>query len=329
MNTATIRASVGSLPDSQGGVRSGMRLLPLARRFAVAFALIYGATCLAVYGAQRYLVFEPERTLYGSPADYSFPVRDVGIVVPGEPERTLHCWWIPAANPRARVVLYLHGNSGNVSTAMDSIAPLRELGYSVFMIDYRGYGASGGGFPSEAGVYQDAQSAWDYLVHVRGMNPANLVIYGHSLGGAIAIELALRHPEAAGLVVESSFTSIYDMAMLEARYVLLPVNLLLNQRFDSIDKVGRLRLPVLYIHGTADEIVPFGMGKALYNATPLARGFVVVTAGRHEDNAAVGGAGLRAAIGRFVEGANKSAPAGKVMDTLATVRHWKERISLR
>lgn len=283
-----------------------MRLLLLARRFAIVSALIYGATCLGVYAVQRHFVFNPDRTLHATPADYSFPVRDVSIVVP---ERTLHGWWIPAVSPRAKVVLYLHGSSGNVSTSMDGIAPLRELGYSVLMIDYRGYGASGGGFPSEAGVYQDAQSAWDYLVHVLGMNPANLVIYGHSLGGAIAIELALRHPEAAGLVVESSFTSIYDMAMLGARYALFPVNLFLNQRFDSIAKVGQLRLPVLYIHGTADEIVPFGMGKALYDATPLAHGLVAVPAGTHTDNAAVGGAGLRSAIGRFVEGANKSARA--------------------
>jgi fermentation-respiration switch protein FrsA (DUF1100 family) len=285
-----------------------MRLLPFARSFAVAFALIYGATCLGVYGAQRYLVFEPDRTLHATPADYSFPVRDVSIVVPGEPQRTLHGWWIPATNPRAKVVLYLHGNDGNVSTCMDGIAPLRELGYSVFMIDYRGYGASGGGFPSESGVYKDAQSAWDHLVHDRGMDPANLFIYGHSLGGAIAIELALRHPEAAGLVVESSFTSISDMARLEARYALLPVNLFLNQRFDSLAKVGHLRLPVLYIHGTADEIVPFEMGKALYDATPFARDFVAVPAGRHEDNAAVGGAGLRSAISHFVEDAVQPVP---------------------
>jgi fermentation-respiration switch protein FrsA (DUF1100 family) len=276
---------------------------------AVVFALIYSATCLAVYGAQRRLVFEPDRTRHAAPADYSFPVHDIGIGIPGKPGQTLQGWWIPAANPRAKVVLYLHGNDGNLSTSMDGIAPLRELGYSVFMIDYRGYGASGGGFPSEAGVYQDAQCAWDYLVHERGMNPRDLFIYGHSLGGAIAIELALHHPEAAGLVVESSFTSIYDMAMLKTRYALLPVKPFLNQRFDSIAKVGQLRLPVLYIHGTADEIVPFEMGKALYNATPFARGFVAVPAGRHEDNAATGGTGLRSAIGRFVEDENRSAAA--------------------
>jgi fermentation-respiration switch protein FrsA (DUF1100 family) len=283
---------------------------------AVALALACSATCFGLYSAQRRLVFDPDRTLHAVPADYPFPVRDVGIAIPGKPEQTLHGWWIPAANPRAKVVLYLHGNSGNISTNMDGIAPLRELGYSVFMIDYRGYGKSSGGFPSEAGVYEDAEAAWNYLVGERGANPADLFIYGHSLGGAIAIDLALRHHEAAGLVVESSFSSIYDMAMLDTRYALLPVDLLLNQRFDSIAKVGHLRLPVLYIHGTADETVPFEMGKALYRSTPAARGFVAVPAGKHKTNAAVGGGRLRVAISRFVEEAGRP----RVRATLASRR---------
>ena len=276
-------------------------MLPLARRAALVFALLYCAICLWAYGMQRFLVFDPDHTLHAVPGEYPFPVRDVGLEVPGKPVQTLHGWWIPAVNLHARVVLYLHGNDGNVSTNMRVIEPLRELGYSVFMIDYRSYGESGGGFPSEAGVYQDAQSAWDYLVHEQGIDPTNLFIYGHSLGGAIGIELALRHPEAAGLVVESSFTSIYDMAQREARYALLPVSLFLNQRFNSIAKVGHLRLPVLYIHGTGDKFVPFEMGKTLYKATPYASGFVAVPGGGHENNAEVGGAELRSEISRFVE----------------------------
>jgi len=107
-------------------------------------------------------------------------------------------------------------------------------------------------------------------------------------------------------VVESSFTSISDMAQLEARYAVVPVALFLNQRFDSIAKVGGLALPVLYIHGTADEIVPFEMGEALYAATPTARDFVAVRAGRHEDNAVMGGGELRSAISRFVEDATRT-----------------------
>jgi len=306
MNIGWRAGSFALRRSSSGARRSGKCFPPLARAFGITIALIYGAACFGGYGAQRYLVFEPDRTLHAAPAQYTFPVRDISIAVSGESAWTLHGWWIPAADPRAKVVLYLHGSDGNVSTSMAGVAPLRELGYSVFIIDYRGYGASGGHFPSEAGVYQDAQSAWDYLVRERGINPANLFIYGHSLGGAIAIELARRHPEAAGLVMESSFTSIYDMAMLKAGYALFPVNLLLNQRFDSIAKVGELRLPVLYVHGTADEIVPFEMGKALFKATPCARGFVAVSGGTHESNATVGGAKLRSAISRFVDGAVQS-----------------------
>jgi hypothetical protein len=245
------------------------------------------------------LVFKPDTTLHTAPADYPFPVQDIAFA--GEPRQTLHGWWVAAPNPRAKMVLYLHGNDGNVSTNMDGIEHLRELGYSVFLIDYRGYGASDGGFPSEEGVYRDAEAAWDYLAHERGLDPINLVIYGHSLGGAIAIELALRHPEAGALLVESSFTSIRDLARLDARFAAVPVGPFLNQRFDSIAKVGRLRPPVLYIHGTADEIVPFEMGKSLYEATPAARGFVAIRGGRHENSAVVGGAELRSAIGRFVE----------------------------
>jgi uncharacterized protein len=286
------------------------RRFPLSRvcRIATAVVLVYGVGCVGLYGAQRYLVFKPDTTLRTAPADYPFPVREIALA--GEPRQTLHGWWVAAPGPGAKVVLYLHGNDGNVSTNMDGIAPLRELGYSVFLIDYRGYGASDGGFPSEQGVYRDAQSAWDYLVRERGVKPVNLVIYGHSLGGAIAIELALHHPEASALVVESSFTSMRDMAGLDARFTAVPVGPFLNQRFDSMDKVGRLRLPVLYIHGTADEVVPFDMGRALYEATPAALGLIAIRGGRHENNAVVGGAELRSAIGRFVENVDRGPRLG-------------------
>jgi len=276
---------------------------PFSRRLAIGIALGYGIVCAGLYAAQRYLVFEPDTILHSAPIDYAFPVYDVSVVARDDPQRALHGWWIPASNPRATVVLYLHGNDGNVSTHMSNVTPLRELGYSVFMIDYRGYGASTGGFPSERGVYDDAQSGWDYLVRERGVSPANLIIYGRSLGGAIGIELALRHPEARGLIVESSFTSIHGLSERDARYALFPVGPFLNQRFDSIAKVGRLKLPVLYIHGTADTIVPIAMGRALYDATPSARGFIQVHAAGHDDVAALGGAKLSGAIAQFVEDA--------------------------
>ena len=278
-------------------------LLPFA--FVASLLLGYGVIGLVVWGCQScvsYFIFEPDRTLYAKPADFSFNVRDVGLPVrlSGDAGQSLHGWWVAAATWDAKAVLYLHGNDGNVSTSMGDIAPLRELGYAVFILDYRGYGESEGSFPSEKTVYEDAEAAWIYLVDQRGLSPAHLYIYGHSLGRAIGIELALHHPEAAGLIVESSFTSLRDMAKLRKRYALLPIQLL-NQRFDSIQKVGKLKLPVLYIHGTADEIVPYAMGEQLFQASGGRKRFIAIGGGLHGNNAAVGGPIFRAAIRDFVD----------------------------
>ena len=278
-------------------------LLPFA--FAASLFLGYGVLGLVFWGCQScvsYFIFEPDRTLYAKPADFSFNVRDVGLRVrlSGDAGQSLHGWWVASAAWDAKVLLYLHGNDGNVSTSMGDIAPLRELGYAVFMLDYRGYGESEGSFPSEKTVYEDAEAAWIYLVEQRGINPAHLYIYGHSLGGAIGIELALHHPEAAGLIVESGFTSLRDMAKLRKRYALLPMQLL-NQRFDSIQKVSKLKLPVLYIHGTADEVVPYAMGEQLFKASGGRKRFIAVGGGLHANSAAVGGPLFRAAIRNFVE----------------------------
>jgi alpha-beta hydrolase superfamily lysophospholipase len=278
-------------------------LLPFT--FAASVLLGYGVIGMLLWGCQgcvSYFIFEPDRVLYAKPADFSFDVLDVGLPVrlSGYAGQSLHGWWVASATRDAKVVLYLHGNDGNVSTSMGEIATLRELGYAVFILDYRGYGESEGSFPSEKTVYEDAEAAWNYLVGQRGTPPAHLYIYGHSLGGAIGIELALHHPEAAGLIVESSFTSIQDMAKLRRRYALLPMRLL-NQRFDSIGKVGRLELPVLYIHGTADEVVPYAMGEQLFKASGGRKRLVAVGGGLHDNNAAVGGAMFRAAIRDFIE----------------------------
>src|SRR3989454_4742390 len=287
-------------------------LLPFA--FAASMLLGYGVIGLVLWGCETcvsYFIFQPDRTLYAKPADFSFNVRDVGlpVTVPGDAGQSLHGWWVAAAAWDAKVVLYLHGNDGNVSTSVGEIAPLRELGYAVFMPDYRGYGESEGPFPSEKTVYEDAEAAWIYLVEQRGFRPAKLYIYGHSLGGAIAIELALHHPEAAGLIVESSFTSIREMAKLRKRYALLPMQLL-SQRFDSIQKVSKLRLPVLYVHGTADEVVPYAMGEQLFRASGGRKRFIAIGGGLHHNNAAVGGPLLPAERQDVLPARGRSDPVG-------------------
>src|SRR4051812_19161615 len=284
-------------------IRRRPRLGIVKSMIALLFAalVVYAGAGSTLWAYQGQLVFEPDRTLHAGPQDFAFPVQDVSIPVQsaGKAPETLRAWWIPSAQADAKVVLYLHGNDGNVSTSVREVQPLRELGYSVLLIDYRGYGASDGRFPSEASVYEDAEAAWTYLVQSE-VKPRDLYIYGHSLGGAIAIELARRHPEAAGLVVESSFTSIYEMSRLDRRYAWLPVKQFLTHRFQSIDKVAQLGLPVLYIHGTADEVVPFAMGRRLFDASGGQKVFVPIEGGRHEDNAAVGGQAFRDALRDFL-----------------------------
>ncbi|MBV9192324.1 MAG: alpha/beta hydrolase, partial [Betaproteobacteria bacterium] len=148
-------------------------------------------------------------------------------------------------------------------------------------------GESDGPFPSETSVYEDAEAALGALVHEWRVKPENVYVYGHSLGAAVAIDLASKHPELGGLIVESAFTSIYDMARLDSKYDLFPVGLLLNQRFESLKKVSRLHVPVLYIHGTADRVIPYSMGVALYQHSGGRKRFVAVAGGGHDDNAAV------------------------------------------
>ncbi|MEG3842409.1 alpha/beta fold hydrolase, partial [Microcoleus sp. herbarium14] len=190
-----------------------------------------------------------------------------------------------------RVVLYLHGNGSNVGANVEHANRFHRLGLSIFMIDYRGYGKSQGDFPSESQVYEDAQLAWDYLVKQRGIHPSQIYIYGHSLGGAIAIDLAVRHPEAAGLIVESSFTSVRAMVDFQKPlFSMFPIDVLLTQRFDSLSKVDRLQIPVLFIHGSADSIVPTKMSKKLFDAAPEPKQLYIVPNAGHNNSAAIGGA---------------------------------------
>ena len=262
-----------------------------------AFAVYFSATA-ALWASQSRFIFEPVRTLVVRPTELAFPVADVTISVPGAKagHQTLHAWWMPAPRPDGNLVLYFHGNEGNVSTSLGETALLRSLGYSVLVVDYRGYGESDGAFPSEAGVYEDAEAALNSLVHEWRIRPQKIFVYGHSLGAAVAIDLASRHPELGGLVVESAFTSIYDMAKLEPKYGIFPVGLLLNQRFESIKKVSRLSLPVLYIHGTADRVIPYSMGLELYEHSGGQKRFVAVAGGGHDDSATVAPVEVAAAL---------------------------------
>ncbi|MBE9178415.1 alpha/beta fold hydrolase [Oculatella sp. LEGE 06141] len=252
-------------------------------------AIAYFGICLLLFLRQTRLIFFPSAAITTTPADLSLAYEDVWLPISsGDRVERLHGWWIPA-QPEAGVVLYLHGNGVNIGANAYHASRFHQMGFSVLLIDYRGYGQSEGRFPSEQAVYQDAEAAWTYLTRDRQIPAERILIYGHSLGGAIAIDLALKAPNAAGLIVQSSFTSIRDMVNRVKLYRLFPADVLLHQRFDSIRKVRSLQLPVLFIHGTQDVDVPHTMSEALYEATPSPKQLHLAPGAGHNDVADVMG----------------------------------------
>jgi pimeloyl-ACP methyl ester carboxylesterase len=205
-------------------------------------------------------------------------------------------------------VLYLHGARWSLGGNLFRIARWQRMGFNVLAIDYRGFGRSDGELPSEAQAYADAQAAWEALRR-REPDPARRFVFGHSLGGAVAIDLATRSPDMAGLVVESSFTSIRDMAEM-TKYGYLPVGLILTQRFDSLAKVPKLAVPVLFIHGAEDRWVPPAMSERLHAAAPAPKRLVLVPGGGHSNVSAVAFEQYRREVLDFAASAGRVAVAG-------------------
>jgi pimeloyl-ACP methyl ester carboxylesterase len=267
---------------------------------AVAIVVVYAAACTYMWATQLDHVFEPELLLQTTPDRLGMKFEELRIPVGSGADRgELQAWWIPAGQPNAPTLLYLHGNYRNIGNNLEHTLRLHNLGFNVLLSDYRGYGKSSGGRPNEAKVYQDAEAAWQYLLKQRGVKPQQAFIYGHSLGGAIAIDLAMHHPEAAGLIIESSFTSMVEMGKLA--YPFLPVDWLLDQRFDALKKISRLKIPVLLIHGTWDKRVPVQMAQQLYAAAPQPKTLTLIEGGEHNNSGAVGWTEYRDAVTAFVK----------------------------
>ena len=229
----------------------------------------YAGICLALYSYQHKLIFRPLASIVATPADVGLPYEDVWIPVtpkPGQAAGMLHGWWLP--NPGRQTLLFFHGNYGNISYNLERIRFHYKLGFSVLAVDYRGFGQSSGPMPTEQATYTDAEMAWQHLTDDRQIPPEQITVMGHSMGGAIAIELAIRHPEMAGLIVKSSFTTLQDAAEARPIYRLFPIKHLLTEPFDSLSKVSQLKVPVLYIHGDKDPDVPAEMSQRLYDASP-------------------------------------------------------------
>lgn len=266
-------------------------------------AISYFAICAYAMLWQNRLIFFPSPVITTTPAQLGLAYEEVWLPVQEKVDKVerIHGWWLPTVSETTGSLLYLHGNGENISANLEKAQVFHQLGFSVLLIDYRGYGRSEGNFPSEAKVYQDVQVAGDYLLKHRGISPQDIFIYGHSLGGAIAIDLAVQNSEFAGLIVEGTFTSMRDMAKYRGKYDFLPLNLLLTQRFDSINKVTKLKIPLLLIHGTSDQAVPAAMSEALFNQANEPKQLWLVPDADHVNVAVVAGLEYQQKIQEFVE----------------------------
>ena len=239
-------------------------------------AIAYGALALVIFIAQPGLIYYPEtgRHIIAAP-DYVGLAYEPIEISTGDGE-TLHGWFVPA--PAAKgTMLFFHGNAGNISHRMEYLLMFHRLGYNTFIFDYRGYGQSSGS-PSESGTYLDAQSAWRYLTEAKGIPPARIVLFGESLGGAVAAWLAMNEKPGA-LVLASVFTSVPDMAA--KIYPFLPVRLLSRFDYNTIEYLQSVTCPVFVAHSPQDDIVPFAHGRALYQAAPEPKQFLELQGGHN------------------------------------------------
>lgn len=255
-----------------------------ARRAALIPAAVLGLLLLAISGRgvpfENRLLFHPARELIGTPAERGIPFDEVWF----GPDASLHGWFIVGG--RAVTVLWLHGNGGNISPRLDLLEELYwSLGASFFLFDYHGYGRSGGA-PSEETMYADARAALAYLRSRPGTADDRIVYFGKSLGTAVAVQLAVEEPPDR-LVVQSGFTSIQDVA--SWRVPVLPLGALLHSRFPTIERVGRMRAPILVIHGDRDPVVPLAHGRLLYEAAAEPKCLLIIDGAEHNDVASIGG----------------------------------------
>jgi len=237
----------------------------------------YGLLIAVVYfmqGRMLYLSGVPGRALTMTPIDVGMDYQDVSIKTADGV--TLHGWFIVGRS--SQVLLFFHGNAGNISHRLDSIRQFQNLGLSVLIIDYRGYGQSGGR-TTERGIYCDADAAWRYLTENRGISASDIVIFGRSLGASAASWLAAQHQPLA-LIVESSFTSVQDIA--QELYPWLPARWLSRFSHATRDYVRDVQCPVLVAHSRDDEIIPFHHGEAIFASANEPRTLLALR-GTHND----------------------------------------------
>lgn len=244
-------------------------------RMLLLFFSCYLVLVLLVFFFQKRMLYMPYRSMNGSPSDIGLSFRETAFKTSdGVPI----CGWFVGQGRGRDVVLFCHGNAGNISHRLDSFHIFDYLGLDTFIFDYRGYGKSGGS-PSEKGTYLDVEAAWKYLVETEHIKPERIILFGRSLGGAVAAHLALK-VKAKALVLESTFTSVPDVGA--QVYPFLPVRLLSRYRYDTRSILPRIHLPVLVVHSPDDEIIPYSHGKTLFETANEPKRFLKIFGGHNE-----------------------------------------------
>ena len=256
--------------------------------------------CSVLQHTERELVFRIEP---GTASWYSGLPANVQELELKAPQfglsQSIHGWWWPANRKDAPAVLYLHGSRWNLTGQLFRIEELHALGFSVLAIDYRGFGESRGPLPSESTVYEDARIAWERLKLLQP-DASRRLIYGHSLGGAVAVDLAAelgrdtqggtQPAQARGLIIESTFTTLADVATAVAtNYTSLPVRWLLSQKFDSVDKIADIHMPLLLVHGLDDNYVPPRFSEQLFDAAQEPKQLLLVPGASHNNSMSLAG----------------------------------------
>jgi fermentation-respiration switch protein FrsA (DUF1100 family) len=266
-------------------------------RLLALFALCYVGFLVFLRLGESRMLYVPggSRTLVDPPAELDLGVRRVELIASDGVR--LVSWAMPADSGAGYWLLICHGNGGNLSEVGRPFhyAGLRALGLSLLAFDYRGYGESEG-VPTEQGLYRDADAAYRYLRDTLAVPAERIVVFGHSLGSAVAVELVSRVP-AAGLVLDGALTSVVERAQEVFPYA--PIRWIAASRYPSIERVGALTLPKLFLHARADEVIPFGHGRRLFEAAAPPKEFVPLQGG-HGDAFEVDSTAYFGAIGRFV-----------------------------
>jgi pimeloyl-ACP methyl ester carboxylesterase len=257
-------------------------------------ALAYGVIVVAFYFLQGQLVYYPRKTIRETPDVVGLKYEDITYLT--KDGVAINAWFVPA-EPAKGTVIFCHGNAANISHRLDIFYIIHSLGYNVFMFDYRGYGNSAGGFPTEEGTYNDVQGAWDYLVKEKGFQPENIIVWGQSLGGAVAAWLS-RHEKPRALILESTFTSTLDVG--GEIYPFLPIRALCRFRYPTAEYVQAAQCPVLVIHSSQDRLIPYHHGKRLFELAPESKQFLDIM-GDHNDGFIISGSKYSEGIKSFLD----------------------------